>query len=44
MTQKEALELSKETQTILEGLGGTNDGLIGALAAAGFFTYLEEYR
>lgn len=35
MTQEEALEVAGEIGLYLEGLGGTNGGIIGALAAVG---------
>ncbi len=35
MTQHEAVELAAEHNVWLAGLGGTNDGMIGALAAVG---------
>jgi hypothetical protein len=35
VTRQEAIELAAENSVFLEGLGGTNDGIIGALAAIG---------
>lgn len=44
VTQKEARELAREHGIALEGLGGTEDGVIGALASVGLTATGEDGR
>jgi tRNA(Ile2) C34 agmatinyltransferase TiaS len=44
VTQAEARRLSEENGIHLEGLGGTNDGIIGALAAVGLMATQNDGR
>ncbi len=44
VSRREALELAAENGIFLEGLGGTNDGVIGALAAVGLAASGEDGR
>ncbi len=44
VTQKEAYNLAEETDCYLEGLGGTNQGVVGALAAVGLVASGDDGR
>jgi hypothetical protein len=44
VTQEEARQLAKSHGLLLEGLGGTEDGVIGALAAVGLVACGEDGR
>ena len=44
LAQEKALRLAKEYQILLSGLGGTNAGMIGALAAVGLASSGEDGR
>ena len=43
-TQAEALQIAAENGVFLEGLGGTNDGMIGVLAAVGLMATKNDGR
>src|SRR5262249_48246466 len=44
VTQDEARRLANQNNIFLEGLGGTNDGIIGALAAVGLMSTKDDGR
>jgi hypothetical protein len=44
VTQAESREIAKATGVVLEGLGGNNDGVIGALAAVGLLATRNDGR
>jgi|SRR4051794_16041709 tRNA(Ile2) C34 agmatinyltransferase TiaS len=44
LRQDEARQIAAENSVILEGLGGTNDGIIGALAAVGLMATKNDGR